>query len=80
MRCAGCAPFRNSRPPFSRTPNYKLAAEFQRRTLEDLLAELSHSLRYLNETGSDLLAWMLVRFQVENLKVLLRGFLDHAPA
>ena len=29
--------------------------------------------------GEDLLAWMLVRFQVENIKVLLRGFLDHTP-
>lgn len=63
-------------------PDAKLqtSAEFQRRTLEDSLAELSHSLRYLDETGSDLLAWMVVRFQVENLKVLLRGFLDHAPS
>jgi V/A-type H+-transporting ATPase subunit C len=62
-------------------PDAKLqtSAEFQRRTVEDSLSEFSHSLRYLNETGSDLLAWMLVRFQVENLKVLLRGFLDHAP-
>ena len=62
-------------------PDAKLqtSAEFQRWTLEDLLSELSHSPRYLDEAGSDLLAWMLVRFQVENLKVLLRGFLEHAP-
>jgi vacuolar-type H+-ATPase subunit C/Vma6 len=62
-------------------PDTKLrtSAEFQRWTVEDSIAELFHSLRYLDETGGDLLAWMLVRFQVENLKVLLRGFLDHAP-
>lgn len=55
------------------------AVEFQRRTLEDLRAELSRSPRYLDEAGRDLLAWMLVRFQLENLKVLLRGFLDRVP-
>lgn len=54
-------------------------AAFQRWALEDLLSELSHSSRYLDEAGSELLAWMVVRFQVENMKVLLRGFLDRAP-
>jgi V/A-type H+-transporting ATPase subunit C len=54
-------------------------AEFQRWTVEDLLSELSHSSRYLDEAGGELLAWLSVRFQVENMKVLLRGFLDHAP-
>jgi vacuolar-type H+-ATPase subunit C/Vma6 len=52
---------------------------FQRGTLADLVSELSHSTRYLAEAGGDLLAWMLVRFQVENTKVLLRGFLDRTP-
>jgi V/A-type H+/Na+-transporting ATPase subunit C len=55
------------------------SAEFQRWILEGLLSELSHYPRYLDEAGGDLLTWMLVRFQVENLKVLLRGFLEHAP-
>jgi V/A-type H+/Na+-transporting ATPase subunit C len=54
-------------------------AQFQRWTMEDLMLELSHSSRYLDEAGCDLLAWQLARFQVENMKVLLRGFLDHTP-
>lgn len=58
---------------------FQTCAEFQRGALEDLLLELSHSPRYLDAVGSDLLAWMLVRFQVENIKVLLRGFTDHTP-
>lgn len=53
-------------------------AEFQRWTIEDLVSELSHSSRYLDEAGSELMNWLLARFQVENMKVLLRGFLDHA--
>ena len=54
-------------------------AEVQGRTVEDLLSELSRARRYLDETGGELVAWMLARFQVENLKVLLRGFLDRTP-
>lgn len=62
-------------------PDAKLqtSAAFQRGTLADLVWELSHSIRYLDEAGGDLLAWMSVRFQVENTKVLLRGFLDRTP-
>ena len=58
---------------------FQTCAEFQRRTLEDLLGELSYIEESLDGPGCSLLAWILVRFQVENLKVLLRGFMDHPP-
>jgi len=34
---------------------------------------------YLEGPGADLVTWMLVRFQVENIKVLLRGLMRRAP-
>ena len=58
---------------------FQTCAEFQWRTLEDLLRELSYVEESLSGTGCALLGWILVRFQVENLKVLLRGFMNHAP-
>jgi V/A-type H+-transporting ATPase subunit C len=58
---------------------FQTCTEFQRRALKDLLRELSNIARSLDGAGSALLAWMLVRFQVENIKVLLRGFLNHSP-
>jgi vacuolar-type H+-ATPase subunit C/Vma6 len=58
---------------------FQTGAEFQRGTLEALVEELSRCPRHLDPAGSDLLSWMLIRFQVENIKVLLRAFLDHVP-
>lgn len=62
-------------------PGTKLqtSAEFQRWLMEDLRLEFSRSRRYLDAAGSDLLAWLLTRFQVDNMKLLLRGFLNHVP-
>lgn len=54
-------------------------ADFQRRLAQDLAAELSSWLRHLEGAGADLIAWMLVRFQVENLKVLVRGRANGTP-
>lgn len=54
-------------------------AEFQRRLVQDLVQELSGCLKHLDEEGSELVGWMLVRFQLENLKVLLRGLLNRTP-
>ena len=36
-------------------------------------------LKHLDEDDQDFVAWLLVRFQIENAKILLRGFLNHAP-
>jgi len=49
------------------------AAGFQLQLVQDLVDELSGLLPHLNVTGAGLVGWMLVRFQVENLKVLVRG-------
>ncbi len=55
------------------------AAELQRRLVEDLVRELSSMLTHLEGPGAALLAWILVRFQVENMKVLARGFVNRTP-
>ncbi len=54
-------------------------ADFQQRLVQDLAAELSGWLRHLEGAGAELIAWMLVRFQVENLKVLVRGRANGTP-
>jgi len=46
----------------------------QRRLVMDLLKELSAVAWQVGGTASDVFAWLRVRFQVENLKVLARGF------
>ncbi|MDE3068272.1 MAG: V-type ATPase subunit [Verrucomicrobiota bacterium] len=54
-------------------------ADAQRRLVLDLIRELSACLAHVDAEGNALVGWMLVRFQVENAKVLLRGFLNHSP-
>lgn len=58
---------------------FRGAADFQRRVVQDFALELGGMLKHLGAGGGDLLAWMQVRFQVENLKVLVRGFASHTP-
>lgn len=58
---------------------FAVPADFQRRLVEDLAAELAGCLKHLEGNGHDYIAWLLVRFQVENIKVLLRGFLNRTP-
>lgn len=55
------------------------ATAFQRRLLQNLLQEFSFCLRHLDGAGNKLIGWMRSRFQIENLKVLLRGFLNRTP-
>lgn len=58
-------------------PESELAGilDFQRFLVYDLLGELSDLNAYLSGPGADLIGWIPVRFQVENLKVLIRGCL-----
>ncbi len=49
--------------------------EFQRELAQTLARELSGFLKHLEGPGAELLEWMLVRFQLEDVKVLLRGVL-----
>lgn len=58
---------------------FRAASAFQRRLVQDLARELSEFPGHLASPGSHLLAWMLVRFQVENLKVLIRGLVTRTP-
>jgi vacuolar-type H+-ATPase subunit C/Vma6 len=46
--------------------------DFQRLSVSELIRELSGLLEHLSGPGVRLLNWVLVRFQVENLKVLIR--------
>lgn len=47
--------------------------DFQRRLVHELITELSRFRTYMLGPGADLIDWTLVRFQVENLKVFIRG-------
>jgi vacuolar-type H+-ATPase subunit C/Vma6 len=58
---------------------YQTAVDFQRQLLLNLVQEFSFCLHHLDGAGYDLVAWMRSRFQIENLKLLLRGFLNRTP-
>ncbi len=58
---------------------FRTTAEFQRRLTSDLAFEVSGYLKHLEGAGADLLAWVLVRFQIENIKVLLRAVTRRIP-
>lgn len=55
------------------------AADFQRRTAEVLARELTACAARLPCDGASLCAWLAARFQLENLKVLLRAALTQTP-
>ncbi len=60
---------------------FRVAADFQRRLTQDLVSEITGFLKHVEGTDAGLLMWLLTRFQVENLKVLLRGLMgpNHSP-
>jgi V/A-type H+-transporting ATPase subunit C len=53
--------------------------DFQRQLINEMIDEFSGFLAYLSGPGADLVYWTLVRFQVENLKVLIRACLTKTP-
>lgn len=53
--------------------------DFQRLLVRELIDELSGFRAYMPTSGVELLDWMMVRFQVENLKVLMRACLTKTP-
>jgi vacuolar-type H+-ATPase subunit C/Vma6 len=65
-----------SLPDLARTifpaTEFRGAAYFQRQLVQELIGELSAFPGYVGGAGAGLLDWMLTRFQVENLKVLIR--------
>ncbi len=58
---------------------FKGVLDFQRLLVYELIAELSGFRAHMSGPGADLIDWTLVRFQVENLKVLIRACLTKAP-
>jgi vacuolar-type H+-ATPase subunit C/Vma6 len=52
---------------------------FQKRLVSDLARELAECACRLPPEGASLCEWLLTRFQVENIKVLLRGAMTAAP-
>ena len=52
-----------------------VTADFQRRLVRDLATEISDCLKHLDSENQEFIAWLLARFQIENAKILLRGFL-----
>lgn len=72
-----------SLPDYYRTlypeSEFKGNIDFQRRLVYELIIELSGLSAHLSGPGADLTDWMLVRFQVENLKILIRGHLTKTP-
>lgn len=52
---------------------------FQRLVVEELVSELSGILASLSGPGARLLHWVLVRFQFEDLKLLIRTGLTNSP-
>lgn len=56
--------------------DYQAVAEFQRRLVQELVQELAGCVRHVGGAGGEVFAWILARFQVENMKTLLRGFLN----
>lgn len=55
------------------------AWSFQRRLLHALLREMTGCLGWLDTAGSRLVDGLRARFLMENLKILLRGFLSRIP-
>jgi V/A-type H+-transporting ATPase subunit C len=54
-------------------------SEFQRLLVDELVRELSGFTIHLFGPGAHLFNWLLLRFQMENLKVLLRAVLTEKP-
>jgi vacuolar-type H+-ATPase subunit C/Vma6 len=55
-------------------------SDFQRRLVQGLVQEVWRFEAYTSGPGAALLHWTLVRFQVENLRVLIRAWFSKPPA
>jgi V/A-type H+-transporting ATPase subunit C len=60
--------------------NFATAADLQRRFVTGVVGELSELSTQLTGPQARFLGWLLVRFQVENIKVILRGLLAKSTA
>lgn len=53
--------------------------KLQRRLVQDLVQELVRFRRHAGDSGHEFMDWQLARFQMENIKILLRGLLNQLP-
>ena len=54
-------------------------AGFQRRLVQELIREFSDYLGCLRDAGAGVLAWVLAKFEIENVKVMLRSLVNQIP-
>ena len=70
-------------PQFSREifhgQSFESSRDIQRRLLEDFAREIAELANWAGPDGSSLLDWILQRFEIENLKWLIRNLLAEAP-
>jgi len=59
--------------------DFRTLADFQTRLVQNLIQEMAACEKHLDGGGSRLVSWMQLRFQIENIKVLLRGVLNQVP-
>ena len=77
--CAAFGVFQNFILQSFRSLSLREILDFQRRLVYELIDELSGLSAHMSGPGADLIDWTLVRFQVENLKVLIRACLTKTP-
>jgi vacuolar-type H+-ATPase subunit C/Vma6 len=58
---------------------FQTTVDLQRQLVQDLAGEMSELVAHLTGGGARLLDWMVARFQVENLKILVRGLATRTP-
>ncbi len=58
----------------------KEASDFQRLTIDNMVREISGFPAHMPGPGADFLDWILIRYQLENLKVWIRVLLTNTPA
>lgn len=54
-------------------------AGFQRRLIQELIREFSEYVGCLRGAGAGVLAWLLAKFEIENVKVMLRHLVNPLP-
>lgn len=59
---------------------YQSPADFQRRLAANLANELAGFTRHIGDAGAGAFSCLLTRFEIENVKVLVRGILNKIPA
>ena len=62
-----------------RREEFTRTTEFQRQLIRDLIQELSGCCSHLDGASRPFIRWLQTRFQVENVKVFLRGILNRTP-